>query len=81
MAIVYALAAHIVMPLTGKTSRARTLIQQANDLILAARETAANTSNEVFDTLPDWIRARGYGGNSAERYFYPTGNLLTVTNV
>lgn len=82
MAMVYALASHIVMPLTGKVTRAKQMVDQANQFITQARETAGNTSNETFDFLPDWIAARGYAGATAgARYVYPTGDLLVVTNV
>lgn len=81
MAIMYGLAASICVPLTGKTSRAKVLIEQANARIISARETAANTNNERFESMPDWIAARGYSGSiSSDRYFYPFGSLLTVAN-
>jgi hypothetical protein len=78
MAIMYGVAASICISLTGKTSRAKILMQQANDIIIAARETAANTNNERLDSLPDWIVGRGYADVSSQtRYFYPFGGLLT----
>ena len=77
MAIMQGLAARICMPLTGKPSRAKVLIEQANELILQARETAANINNEQLDSIPDWISARGFTGNSnQQRFFYPFGALL-----
>lgn len=82
MAIMHALAANICMGLTGKTSRAKMLIEQANQSIIAARETAANTNNEGFESLPDWIAARGFfDGRNQARFFYPFGSLLSVGNV
>lgn len=79
MAIVYGLAANICMPLTGKTSRADVLLGQANSLILAARETAANTDDYQLDALPDWIAARGFVDSSARtKFYYPYGSLLTM---
>lgn len=81
MAIMYGLAASICTTLTGKTSRTKTLVQQANDIILSAREAAANTSDERLDSIPDWIAARGYVGSiDQSRYFYPLGSLL-ISNV
>lgn len=78
MAIMHGLAARLCIPLTGKTSRAKLLIEQANDVILAARETSANTNNERFESTPDWIAARGYtDGSSQSRFFYPFGSLLS----
>jgi hypothetical protein len=79
MAIMYALAANICTPLTGKTSRTKVLIEQANQHIIAARETAANMGDEGFESIPDWISARGYsGGVSQTRYLYPFGSLLSA---
>ena len=79
MAIVYALAAHICMPITGKPSRAKMLVQQANEFILQARESAANASQEHHESIPDWITARGYGGITTQRYYYPYGSLLSLS--
>jgi hypothetical protein len=80
MAIMYGLAASICTSLTGKTSRAKLLMQQANDQIIAARESAANTNNERLDALPDWIAARGYNDSTPRnRYFYPFGSLLSAS--
>lgn len=77
MAIVYGLASHIAMPLSGKGSRVKALADKANELIWAARERAANTSNEQFESLPDWISGRGYSGATASaRYVYPYGDTF-----
>lgn len=81
MAIVYGLAANICMPITGKRQRAMDLKNEANDLVLAARVSAANSSNEMHESVPDWITARGYSAaRSSDRYFYPYGGLLTVAS-
>lgn len=80
MAMVYALASNIVMPLSGKTSRAKQMMEQANNSIMQAREVSSNSSNEKFDFIPDWIAARGYSGTYvAARYVYPYGDLLSVS--
>lgn len=81
MAIVYGLAAHICMPLTGKPSRSKVLAGQANDLIWQARELAANSSNETQEHIPDWIAARGYASGATLTYSYPVGSLLSLPNV
>lgn len=83
MAIVYGLAAHICMPLTGKPNRAGNLIQQANELILAARASTGNIDNQAVETIPTWIAARGYANPSDDRFYYPFGTLLSMgaTNV
>lgn len=80
MAMVYALASHICMPLSGKVTRAKQMVDQANSFIAQAREISANTSNMTFDTVPDWISKRGYCGASAvDRYVYPMGELLQAS--
>lgn len=81
MAVVYALAANICMPITGKPSRAKMLADKANELIINARVSAANANNESYESIPDWIIARGFNGISTTRYFHPYGSLLSVTAV
>lgn len=81
MGIVYGLAANIVMPLSGKPSRAQSLVQQANDLIMGAREQAANSDQERIETIPDWFVARGYANPRDDRFFYPVDTLLTVAGL
>ena len=82
MAIMYGLAAAINTSLTGKTSRTKLLLAQANERILAARESAANATDERLDSLPDWIAARGFTDVSNQsRFFYPYGSLLTAASV
>lgn len=77
MAVAYGLAANIVMPLTGKAQRANWLVEQANDLILSARVEAANEGSERFESIPDWLMARGYNNPGDNRYYYPFGTLLS----
>ena len=81
MAIVYGLAANICMPLSGKPSRAKMLADKANELIMHARVSAANASNESYESVPDWIAARGFNFSTSQRYFHPYGNMLSLTNV
>lgn len=79
MAIVYGLAANICMPLTGKPQRANMLIQRANSIILAARESAANISDDRYEHIPDWLAARGFSSGNEGAFYYPFGSLLTVS--
>lgn len=79
MAIAYGLAAHICMPLSGKPARASRLAEQANELITVARVNAANSGQETYESIPDWIQARGYSGASMTRYFYPVGGMLSAS--
>lgn len=82
MAVGYALAAHIAMPLHGKASRARNAAEQANNLILEARVSNANLENNQIDTIPEWIAARGYSGSIADtRFYYPFGPMISVAEV
>lgn len=81
MAIVYGLAANICMPLSGKPARAKMLADKANELILSARVAAANANNESYESIPDWIMARGFNHSTSQRYFHPYGSMLTLTNV
>lgn len=81
MAMVYALASHIAMPLMGKAGRAKELADKANNIIWAAREKAANTSNDTLDFIPDWIAGRGYSsGSSAQNFIYPLGDVFMSTS-
>lgn len=79
MAVVYALAAHISMPLHGKAGRAKFAMEQANELILQARLSAANEDVNQYDSVPDWISMRGYSGSApSQRYLYPYGPMISV---
>jgi hypothetical protein len=78
MAIVYGLAAHIAQPLSGKTSLTATLVQRANDFVLAARVSSANTPMQMQEAIPDWLAGRGYAFPASQQFFYPTGSLLHV---
>jgi len=81
MAVAYGLASQICMPLSGKPSRARALADQANLLLMNARVSAANTNNQPFESIPEWITARGYASAPALRYHYPMGSTLSLANV
>lgn len=79
MAVGYALAAHIAMPLHGKPARARQAAEQANGLIMEARVSNANLENNQLDTIPEWIAARGYSGSIADsRFYYPFGPMISA---
>lgn len=79
MAISFALAAYATMPLSGKPQRAANASQQANTLILEARQANANAEDVQLDTIPDWIAARGYRGSVPDtRYFFPYGPMLNM---
>lgn len=82
MAVAYALAAYIAMPLTGKQSTAKRSEDQANALILSAREASANDSETFLDTVPDWISARGYACPApTRRFFFPYGAMISFRDL
>lgn len=77
MAMVYALAAHICGPLTGKVKQGQVLIGQANALVQAARTDAANEGYVYTSTQAPWILARDLTAETTldanAPYFYPDG--------
>lgn len=75
-AVGFALGAHICMKLTGSESKTKLVTGQAIDKILAARQAAANAPNFSFDSVPEWIAARGYGGVTPSMpYLYPSAEF------
>lgn len=81
MAIVHGLAAYIARPLTGKADLATNLLQAANDILSAAKTEMANSGEMQFESIPDWIAARGYSGSApSTRFIFPSGSLLSLTS-
>lgn len=75
-AVGFALGAHIAMKLTGSQDKVRLVTAQAIDKILAARQAAANAPNFSFDSVPEWIAGRGYGGVApASPFIYPSAEF------
>lgn len=56
------LAAALCMVITGDKALANGLINQANKVIVEARQADGNEGLTVNDYNPDWIRVRGVGG-------------------
>lgn len=82
MAIAHALAAYICMPLIGKAARAKNAQDNANALIMQAREQAANDDNDFLDTVPDWFVARGYAGSAPlARFYWPLGPMINFNEL
>lgn len=76
-AIVHALAAHIALPLHGKTVRARKAQEDANAIIMQARENSSNVGERMLESVPDWISARGYAEpQQRQRFLHPFGPLI-----
>lgn len=79
--IAMTLSAFIIVPLTGKTARAKDKKDEANVMILQARANNANQGNMQLDTLPDWITVRGSAyGSPPTRFFYPFGPMITLSS-
>lgn len=79
LAIAFALASYIGMPLHAKVARVKEAMEVANAKILQARISAANSEDNQYDVLPDWIAARGYaGGAPVAKFIYPLGPMLTA---
>lgn len=80
-AIIHALAAHIAKPLTGKVSIAQEAMGMANACIIQARVATANENQQEFESVPDWLIARGIvTGTNPSRFIFPTGPLLSVNS-
>jgi hypothetical protein len=58
-ALAKTLGATVTIPLTGDKKLANFAIQEANQIIMAARTADANEGLVVNDVTPDWIRVRG----------------------
>lgn len=76
-AIGFALGAHIAMGVTGNLDKVRLVTAQAIDKILSARQAASNApQNVLVETIPEWIRARGYGDSMPSiPYIYPSAEF------
>lgn len=75
-ALGFALGAHICMKLTGSHDKVQLVTAQAIDKILSARQSAANASNFSFESVPEWLAARGYGGVApVQPYLYPSAEF------
>jgi hypothetical protein len=71
-AIVFGLAAHIAIKLTGKRERAIDSHALAMAIIMEARVNEANSQEHFLDYTPEVLVARGYSGaTSSARYIYP----------
>lgn len=80
MAIIYALASHICLPLQGKLDRVQLSVERANALITNARVNDANINENQYESMPEWYTARGFVGTTVpSRYYYPYGPILAVT--
>ncbi len=76
-ALVQALAAKLVLALSGQVALANTKFAQANAVIVAARATDGNEGLMVIDNMPDWLTIRDdYDfGQTTIGYTAPLGPL------
>jgi len=58
-AVVFGLSAHIVKPITGKTSDMSVYFNLASAKISGARQVDAMPVGQMVETTPGWIQARG----------------------
>ena len=80
-AIVAALAARLVISLTGDKGLAQLQIQEANRFISIARQGDGNEGLTVNDVTPDWIRTRGISYQAWEfspNIMFDWGPMLTM---
>lgn len=78
-AMIFALAGHIAMPLHGKGGRASLALQEANAKIIEARTMLANQNATQFDSIPDWLLARGaVAATQHSQFIYHYGPLFNT---
>lgn len=79
MAIANMLAAQIAMNTHGKPARAQKSLDTANQFVLQARLNAANADMVEYDSMPDWLIARGaFSGVTPSRFIFQNGPLLSL---
>jgi len=79
MAMAHMLSAHIAMNLHGKAGRAQKVLDTANNYVLQARIATANENQVEYDSMPDWLLARGaFSGTTPSRFIYQNGPLLSL---
>lgn len=82
LAVITGLAAYIALQLTGKPSRTKFLIDQANAIIQDARVAAANELHNALESVPPEMLARGASWTTpTPRYIAPYGPLLSSTGL
>lgn len=69
----YYLGARICMQLTGDKTATAAAFKQADALCKAAAASNGNEGLTVIDSVPDWIKARGY----ASDWGYPEGGFFS----
>jgi hypothetical protein len=80
-ALVAALAARLVISLTGDKGLAQLKVSEANQYIMMARVSDGNEGLTVNDVTPDWIRTRGISYQAWEfspNIMFDWGPMLTM---
>jgi len=82
-AIIHALAASIVGPMSGDLRLQQTQFNLANDILIQAQTEAANSIQPHLEHVPETLRDRGYSDTQDSIFLYPFGSLFTaaITNV
>ena len=71
-ATIYGLAGHVAGALTGRSALINVNYQKANEFLKEGQANAMNSDNNYFDSMPEWITARGGVVTvSPTRFFYP----------
>lgn len=74
----WALSAHIVPDTSGKTGLMERNFNLANELLLQAQASAANSQNARTEVEPPTLAARGTSAQLPSRFFYQHGSLFTA---
>lgn len=72
-ALRYYLGARVCMALTGDKSQAKAAFDTAANLCKAAAASNGNEGLTIIDTVPDWVKVRGY----ASDWGYPDGGFFS----
>jgi len=78
LATIYGLAGHISGQVNAKNSIIQGNFRLADDILLRAQMSSANSEEGEPRMLPPWIAARGYRNPYATRFFYPYGSLFSA---
>lgn len=78
-ATIYGLAGHIAGSLSGRSALIQTNFEKANKFLAEGKALASNATNNPFDTVPDWIQARGLISNMfPNRFLYPIATGFSI---
>lgn len=75
--MIYGLAGHLVMTITGKPDRANLMFNLANQFLLDARARTANERHQLFQQTPERLQARGYSYTPVFPFVQSYGNLFS----